>query len=70
MYISILEYTNASSFYTSASRYFLEEEAVDDQGKLLREKQKAVNKIGHGEQSQLHRIEQAAYEAPTATSAS
>lgn len=28
--------------------YFLEEGAVDLQGRLLREKQKAVNKIGHG----------------------
>lgn len=31
------------------SRYFLEEDAVDAQGKLTREKQKSVNKIGHGE---------------------
>ena len=30
------------------SRYFLEEDAVDSQGRLTREKQKAVNKIGHG----------------------
>ena len=29
-------------------RYFLEEEAVDKNGKLTREKDKAVNKIGHG----------------------
>lgn len=29
-------------------RYFLEEEAVDENGRLTREKQKAVNKIGHG----------------------
>jgi hypothetical protein len=33
---------------TFTSRYFLEEDAVDSQGKLTREKQKAVNKIGHG----------------------
>lgn len=31
------------------SRYFLEEDAVDANGNLTREKQKAVNKIGHGE---------------------
>lgn len=30
------------------SRYFLEEDAVDANGKLTREKQKSVNKIGHG----------------------
>jgi phytanoyl-CoA hydroxylase len=29
-------------------RYFLEEGAVDKDGKLTREKSKAVNKIGHG----------------------
>lgn len=29
-------------------RYFLEEDAVDGDGKLTREKEKAVNKIGHG----------------------
>ncbi|KAF8893401.1 phytanoyl-CoA dioxygenase [Infundibulicybe gibba] len=29
-------------------RYFLEEDAVDENGRLTREKQKAVNKIGHG----------------------
>ena len=29
-------------------RYFLEEDAVTD-GKLNRDKQKAVNKIGHGQ---------------------
>lgn len=29
-------------------RYFLEEEAVDKDGKLTREKHLAVNKIGHG----------------------
>ena len=36
-------------FLTSGDkiRYFLEEDAVSD-GKLNREKQKAVNKIGHG----------------------
>lgn len=34
-------------------RYFLEEEAVDKEGKLTREKSKAVNKIGHG----LHILE-------------
>jgi phytanoyl-CoA hydroxylase len=31
------------------SRYFIEEDAVDENGNLTREKQKAVNKIGHGE---------------------
>ncbi|OCH93096.1 phytanoyl-CoA dioxygenase [Obba rivulosa] len=37
-------------FLTSGDkiRYFLEEDAVDADGKLNREKQKAVNKIGHG----------------------
>ena len=37
-------------FLTSGDkiRYFLEEEAVDKNGKLLREKHRAVNKIGHG----------------------
>lgn len=29
-------------------RYFLEEEAVDGNGQLTRDKTKAVNKIGHG----------------------
>ncbi|KAG6372409.1 hypothetical protein JVT61DRAFT_13720 [Boletus reticuloceps] len=29
-------------------RYFLEEEAVDENGQLTRDKTKAVNKIGHG----------------------
>jgi len=36
-------------FLSTFRRYFLEEDAVDSDGKLLREKQKAVNKIGHGE---------------------
>ncbi|KAF9526520.1 phytanoyl-CoA dioxygenase [Crepidotus variabilis] len=42
-------------FLTSGDkiRYFLEEDAVDAQGKLLREKQKAVNKIGHA----LHELD-------------
>ena len=31
------------------SRYFLEVDAVDKDGKLNRQKQKAVNKIGHGQ---------------------
>ncbi|KAH9994972.1 hypothetical protein BJV74DRAFT_344307 [Russula compacta] len=37
-------------FLTSGDkiRYFLEEDAVDDKGNLTREKQSAVNKIGHG----------------------
>ena len=35
------------------SRYFLEEDAVNSEGKLVVEKQKAVNKIGH---CQYHRI--------------
>jgi hypothetical protein len=30
-------------------RYFLEEDAVDENGNLTREKHKSVNKIGHGE---------------------
>lgn len=34
-------------------RYFLEEEAVDKDGKLTRPKEKAVNKIGHG----LHELD-------------
>ncbi|KAF8876707.1 phytanoyl-CoA dioxygenase [Gymnopilus junonius] len=34
-------------------RYFLEEDAVDTQGRLTREKQKAVNKIGHA----LHELD-------------
>ena len=29
-------------------RYFLEVDAVDKEGKLTRDKSKAVNKIGHG----------------------
>lgn len=29
-------------------RYFLEEEAVDENGRLTRDKTKAMNKIGHG----------------------
>jgi hypothetical protein len=38
-------------FLTSGDkiRYFLEEDAVDANGKLMRDKSKAVNKIGHGE---------------------
>ncbi|KAJ3519731.1 hypothetical protein NM688_g9258 [Phlebia brevispora] len=42
-------------FLTSGDkiRYFLEEEAVDKSGKLLRERQRAVNKIGHG----LHELD-------------
>ncbi|KAI0081890.1 phytanoyl-CoA dioxygenase [Panus rudis PR-1116 ss-1] len=42
-------------FLTSGDkiRYFLEEDAVDKDGKLNREKQKAVNKIGHG----LHELD-------------
>ena len=37
-------------FLTSGDkiRFFLEEGAIDAQGKLTREKNKAVNKIGHG----------------------
>lgn len=37
-------------FLTSGDKihYFLEENAVDDDGRLLKEKAKAVNKIGHG----------------------
>ena len=37
-------------FLTSGDkiRYFLEEDAVDANGKLTRDKSKAVNKIGHG----------------------
>jgi len=44
-------------FLTSGDkiRYFLEEDAVDVNGKLTREKQKAVNKIGHG----LHELDPA-----------
>ncbi|EAU91131.2 phytanoyl-CoA dioxygenase [Coprinopsis cinerea okayama7 len=42
-------------FLTSGDkiRYFLETDAVDGDGKLNREKQKAVNKIGHG----LHELD-------------
>jgi len=29
-------------------RYFLEEEAVDSAGDLIKPKERAVNKIGHG----------------------
>ncbi|KAH9484940.1 Phytanoyl-CoA dioxygenase domain-containing protein 1-like protein [Psilocybe cubensis] len=36
-------------------RYFLEEDAVDSNGKLTREKQKSVNKIGHA----LHELDPA-----------
>ncbi|KAI0066252.1 phytanoyl-CoA dioxygenase [Artomyces pyxidatus] len=44
-------------FLTSGDkiRYFLEEDAVDKNGKLTREKQKAVNKIGHA----LHELDPA-----------
>lgn len=37
-------------FLTSGDkiRYFLEEDALDKDGKLIRDKTKAVNKIGHG----------------------
>ncbi|CAA7260602.1 unnamed protein product [Cyclocybe aegerita] len=44
-------------FLTSGDkiRYFLEEDAVDTEGKLLREKQKSVNKIGHA----LHELDPA-----------
>ena len=37
-------------FLTSGDkiRYFLEEGVIDERGNLTREKQKAVNKIGHG----------------------
>lgn len=37
------------------SRYFLEPDAVDKQGKLTRDKDKAVNKIGHA----LHELDPA-----------
>ncbi|KAF8232174.1 phytanoyl-CoA dioxygenase [Tricholoma matsutake] len=42
-------------FLTSGDkiRYFLEEDAVDENGNLTREKQKAVNKIGHA----LHELD-------------
>ncbi|KAG6861905.1 hypothetical protein C0995_009855 [Termitomyces sp. Mi166 len=42
-------------FLTSGDkiRYFLEEDAVDENGKLTREKSKAVNKIGHA----LHELD-------------
>ncbi|KAF5326299.1 hypothetical protein D9611_000429 [Ephemerocybe angulata] len=40
---------------TCISRYFLETDALDKDGKLNREKQKAVNKIGHG----LHELDPA-----------
>ncbi|EDR11956.1 uncharacterized protein LACBIDRAFT_246865, partial [Laccaria bicolor S238N-H82] len=42
-------------FLTSGDkvRYFLEEDAVDKHGKLIREKQKSVNKIGHA----LHELD-------------
>jgi hypothetical protein len=37
-------------FLTSGDkiRYFLEKDAIDDSGHLTRDKQRAVNKIGHG----------------------
>ncbi|KAI0256185.1 hypothetical protein BJV78DRAFT_1118030 [Lactifluus subvellereus] len=42
-------------FLTSGDkiRYFLEEDAIDERGNLTREKQKAVNKIGHA----LHQLD-------------
>jgi phytanoyl-CoA hydroxylase len=42
-------------FLTSGDkiRYFLEEDAIDGQGNLTREKHRAVNKIGHGISSLL-----------------
>jgi phytanoyl-CoA hydroxylase len=50
-------FAESTTLYKLAcSRYFLEEDAVDENGKLTREKQKAVNKIGHGVvQYYLHR---------------
>lgn len=43
-------------FLTSGDkiRYFLEEDAVGENGTLTREKQKAVNKIGHGKHCGYH----------------
>lgn len=35
-------------------RFFLEEDAVSADGKLNREKQRAVNKIGHGEFASIY----------------
>lgn len=45
------EHVGDEYFLTSGDkiRYFLDEDALDKEGKLTREKQKAVNKIGHGE---------------------
>lgn len=42
-------------FLTSGDkvRYFLEEEAVGEDGTLVCEKERAVNKVGHGELSQV-----------------
>lgn len=44
------EHVGDEYFLTSGDkiRYFLEEDAVDKDGNLTRDKDKAVNKIGHG----------------------
>jgi phytanoyl-CoA hydroxylase len=51
-YINIVILVDAATYPVLSSRYFLEVDAVDKDGRLTREKQKAVNKIGHG--SHLH----------------
>ena len=46
----------ASDYFTNSATeisFFLEEEAVDDAGNLLKQKQRAVNKIGHA----LHELD-------------
>jgi hypothetical protein len=46
--LAFLEIFSSNGMLTRTDRrYFLEEDAVKD-GKLLRDKDKAVNKIGHG----------------------
>ena len=46
----------ASDYFTNSATeisFFLEEEAVDDAGNLIKQKQRAVNKIGHA----LHELD-------------
>jgi len=48
MYVCYDRFLQLSVSMLLSSRYFLEEDAVDSNENLVREKQKSVNKIGHG----------------------